>query len=44
VLDGKFDVPTTAAAISLALQSAIALGFVYYKLSTAQKAGVGGAT
>jgi hypothetical protein len=44
VLDGKLDVPTTAAVISLVVQSAIALGFVYYKLSTAQKAGVGGAT
>ncbi|HEY1551822.1 MAG TPA: hypothetical protein VGG28_28545 [Kofleriaceae bacterium] len=44
MLDGKLDVPTSAAVISLVAQSAIAIGLVYYKLSTAQKAGVGGAT
>jgi hypothetical protein len=44
LLGGKFDVPIAAAIISLAGQSALAIAFVYYKLSTAQKAGVGGST
>jgi hypothetical protein len=38
------DVPITACVISVVGQSAAALAIVYWKLSTSQKAGVGGAT
>jgi len=41
---GGVQIPVAAALASIALQSAAALALVYWKLSTAQKAGVGGAT
>lgn len=44
VMGNQFAVPVSAAVISLVAQSAIAIALVYWKLSTAQKAGVGGAT
>jgi hypothetical protein len=37
-------IPISACVISIVGQSALALGIVYWKLSTSQKAGVGGAT
>jgi hypothetical protein len=38
------DVPVSACVISIVVQSVVALAVVYWKLSTSQKAGVGGAT